>query len=224
MWFEGRLISELTADDIRGLIGKNEDEGIDFKSEPYGGPTPSADKKFELCCDVAAFANADGGYIVIGIDDDNDIAVALCPIPEPKLFMEQLYKTCFDGIEPRIEGLDVGAVDLGTSGSVIVIRVPQRVDLPHMVRANHSTHFCCRYKDGKREMSYGDIRGAFQGDLTQHRLTEISGKVDTLSGLLRGGAMQSALALGADDNLLLAQTPENAQAIMEERLERLAQQ
>lgn len=217
MWFDGRLISQLTIDDIQRLVDENaeEDEGIEFKVEPYGGPTPSDDKKLELCRDVAAFANADGGYIIIGIRDENDRAAEICPIREPKPHVERLYKTCLDGIEPRIPGLDMQPLGVSTDGSVIVIRVPTSSAQPHMVKVKHSTHFCRRYKDGKREMSYSDIQNSFTSDLTQHRLSEIMERLNSLATRI---ANEQHQPISADSSILLAQTAEEVQQIMEARL------
>ena len=223
MWFDGRLIAELTPKDIQQLVddGAEEDEGIEFKVEPYGGSNLSEERKFELCCDVAAFANSQGGYIIIGIRDKNNRASGICPISNPDLFVERMYKTCLDGIYPRMESLDMKAVGVGKDKSVIVIRVPPSANQPYMVTIGNRTHFCRRYKDIKRELSYKEIEAAFKSDRVEHKLVQMN---ERLEELVHRAVSQPPVPVRAEDNLLLARTPKDIQQIMEARLMEVAAQ
>ena len=65
----GRLNAAVAADLVRGrradlLVGQREGNWLDVKSEPYGLPDESA--RYELSKDVASFANANGGLILVG--------------------------------------------------------------------------------------------------------------------------------------------------------------
>jgi len=217
MHFDGRLISEITEDDIRHLVENKvqEDETIEFKREPYGGTAQWNEKKLELCCDVASFANANGGYIIIGIGDRKGRANSLCAIPEPKPHIDRMLKVCLDGIEPRIADLQIEPISLGSEGSVIVIRIGQSTSQTHMVNHRHQTHFVRRYRDGKREMSYAEIRQAFLSDLPLRLLREMNAKLDEL---LQRSPWPAEAPPGAESNALEAETPQAVQAIMEARL------
>lgn len=67
------------------LIGKPESNHMDCKSEPYDLTTDSG--RFELSKDVSAFANAAGGFILVGIRTRKstvqpvDVVEAIRPIP-----------------------------------------------------------------------------------------------------------------------------------------------
>ena len=220
LWFEERLISQLRPDDIQGLIGKIEDDGIEFKAKPYLAEDSGTTKKdaenkvkFELCCDVAAFANSGLGYIVIGIQEKNRKAVMICPIKDPQPVIERIHKICLDGIEPRPD-FSIEPVPVKPSGTVIVIRIPKGNTL-HMVSNGNRTHFCKRYRDGKREMTYVEITEEFQSAASMGLLREVNAK---LGELLSRTAGQPPKPITAEDDALLATSPEEVQRIMEERL------
>jgi len=54
------------ARDFNRLIGETENQFFDAKSQPYHFDV-GQDGKREFAKDVSAFANADGGYILVGI-------------------------------------------------------------------------------------------------------------------------------------------------------------
>lgn len=59
----------LTAEQIKGLVKEGEGYNVDFKRS-----VPSKVK--ELSEEVTGFANASGGYILIGVDNENNILSA----------------------------------------------------------------------------------------------------------------------------------------------------
>jgi hypothetical protein len=64
------------------IVGTREANWIDFKSAPYsressGGGRLTQSGRFELCKDVAAFANLSGGCIVIGFQTERDVNVEI---------------------------------------------------------------------------------------------------------------------------------------------------
>ncbi len=56
-----KRVRDLTPQDIQELLGTQEDIELDFKREPYANA-------YDLCIDVASMANAEGGYIVVGMN------------------------------------------------------------------------------------------------------------------------------------------------------------
>ena len=65
-----------TADEIRGLLAHDEGQFLEFKSlwdREQTGPHPLERRKVRdlIAENVAAFANADGGTLVLGVDDDD---------------------------------------------------------------------------------------------------------------------------------------------------------
>jgi predicted HTH transcriptional regulator len=71
MMFEHRPISEITDHDLINLLGDQEENlWIDFKKGHYEGYRTDGEKyKREICKDVTAMANAEGGYILIGVKE-----------------------------------------------------------------------------------------------------------------------------------------------------------
>jgi hypothetical protein len=58
------VISALSQNRAQDLMGTAENSWLDFKTTPYAVHTDKG--KFELCKDVAALANAQGGLLVCG--------------------------------------------------------------------------------------------------------------------------------------------------------------
>ena len=75
----GTRPEDVTEEDLSRLIagGVREDADLDFKQERYG---TSDSARRDLAGDVAAMANTRGGLIIIGIRDENDVAIELSPV------------------------------------------------------------------------------------------------------------------------------------------------
>ncbi len=71
MPFDGSSLSSISVDDILELVSNRvpERSDLEYKREPYG--TSNTDR-LEMLRDVAAMANARGGYIIIGIEEDRE--------------------------------------------------------------------------------------------------------------------------------------------------------
>lgn len=61
-----------------------------------------------------------------------------------------------------------------------MVRVPSSLGIPHMVTFNKRTDFYCRYQDGKREMTYGEIKDAFVGDEVRKQLHIVESAISEL--------------------------------------------
>ena len=73
----GADLDEVTVESIQNLVGMREDRDLEFKRERYG--TSDGQKK-EAAYDVAALANASGGVIIIGMQEDgSDVAAGFVP-------------------------------------------------------------------------------------------------------------------------------------------------
>jgi hypothetical protein len=101
--------------DLRELVDGQVPEGlrIDYKLTLYS--TSDADKR-ELLKDISAFANSQGGHIVLGVEENAGVATRLAGItglnPDAEMLrMEQVART---GLDPRISGLRFKAGDDGT--------------------------------------------------------------------------------------------------------------
>lgn len=128
---------------------------LEFKRDLPG----TGDKeKGELCKDVSAMANADGGDIVYGIAEDNGAADALVPITaEGADSAKRRLGQVLAGVEPRINGLQLQEVAIAAGGYALVIRVPASFDGPH----RFGSRFVARTGTHIMDLTYDQLRSAF---------------------------------------------------------------
>jgi hypothetical protein len=132
-------------------------------------------KKIELCKDVVAFANADGGHFVYGIQEKAGVANDIVPITttESADAAERRIRHVLDArIEPKIHGLTFHKVEVA-GGYVLILRVPASYDGPHGIRISKNKNnnnqwwrFVMRNGTMVSDMSYDQIRGAFDRTAT----------------------------------------------------------
>lgn len=148
--------------DLNDEIEAGAPEGAqrDYKRDAYG--RADADVK-EFLKDVTSFANTAGGHLIIGIDEDAGIPNAKTPLPalDADTELQRLESLIASGIEPRIFGVRMKAVQIATGGVVIVIRVPQSWRPPHRVSARGSNKFYGRNSAGAFELNVEDLRMLF---------------------------------------------------------------
>lgn len=149
---------------LEQLIREQTQEGahVDFKRELPAAWNDGA--KHELYADVSAFANAGGGDLIYGLDEDEQ-GQADSIVPQavnPDEVALRLLDLLLNGVEPRMPGIQVQPVPVavgGVEGFVFVIRVPQSWAGPHRVRSNFK--FFIREGNRKRELNVPEIRELF---------------------------------------------------------------
>ena len=124
--------------------------------------------------DVTALANADGGYLVMGIREDGfGRADSLTPIGDLQTKAQAIRQACLDGIRDCIAGFEVQAYETGFNQALIVIRVPPSELRPHMVMRDNRTDFFRRYDTDKRPMTVREIRETILANPRFRRLVEL---------------------------------------------------
>ena len=164
MIFGGKSLAELTLADFRSLVDGRaaETSSLDYKRDPYD---ESGDKTREMLRDVVAMANAEGGYIVMGIAEvPGGRADKLTPFPQPDKAIQRMMQACLDGIDERIDGLQIQAFETDPGQGILVIRVPASSHRPHMVKREQRTDFVRRYGTDRRSMTLPEIRFAMLAD------------------------------------------------------------
>ncbi len=156
----------LTATDINRFVetGKSEDTTLDFKLEPYKA---GDDGSKDFVKDITAFANSQGGHIVIGIEEQEGIAVAVKPITNFDWDREilRLENLCQDRIEPKVMGIEIYTIEIDT-GDVLVVKVPKSWTAPHRAQSKKSKTFYQRHSRSISEMDVSQLREAFIGSST----------------------------------------------------------
>ena len=70
-------------------------------------PNDPEKHKREICKDVTAMANAEGGYIFIGVQEKDKIAQGFFTVDNPDKIVESINSVCLESIDPRIQNLEV---------------------------------------------------------------------------------------------------------------------
>lgn len=139
---------------------------MDFKATPHD---KSEQGKVELAKDICAFANADGGDLVIGISCKDYVATGVVPIATEAFdaLVRRYTETLNAKVEPRIHGIRFKEVRLAKGGYAAVVRVPSSYDGPHTVRATQVLRrFVIRNGTSISDMSFDQIRAAFDRTAT----------------------------------------------------------
>jgi hypothetical protein len=157
-----RPIAEITREDIDRLtlIPRIEDRQIDYKLEL---PGQSDDDKREFLADIVAFANTAGGDLVFGVEEAAGVptsirGVAIADFDALRLRLQDLIR---DAIDPRIPAVEVTAVDGYERGPVVVLRVHQSWNAPHMVTFKRWSRFFARDAGQRHQMDVLELREAF---------------------------------------------------------------
>lgn len=148
--------------DLNELLAAQVPEGlrIEYKRELYGNT--DGDKK-EFLKDVSAFANAQGGHLIIGIEENGGIPTSINGIPladvdEALLRLDQIIQ---NGLEPRIRDVRTKNVVLANGSQCIIIRIPRSWNPPHRVIAGNSNRFYIRNERNVGEPNVQELRTLF---------------------------------------------------------------
>lgn len=152
-------VSELTYTDIDDLVNiRKEREGysLDFKVG-FGNPDKS---KKELSKDISAFANASGGFLIIGVDK-NYLITGVDRQIQNKEIDEWINQILNSNIEPHAFYFDPKIISIPESDKVIVvIHVPESAKKPHIV--TEWNNYYLRINDSSKSANHSQIRDMFE--------------------------------------------------------------
>lgn len=103
------VLTCLARNDFQAIIGTLEGHDLDFKLSPY--PLDAAKGKWELAKDVAAFANASGGCLLIGVREEQQahhvaaVAAEIRPVPKAIVNISRYRDLLAQWIVPTVEGV-----------------------------------------------------------------------------------------------------------------------
>ena len=142
--FYTKPTSELTYEDIADLTTSGEPESIslDYKKMVSG----SGREKAELAKDICAFANSQGGYLVIGVEEKRGKPVhppcgteRMLERQKTEEWIEQVINS---NIAQRVN-TDIKVITLPESEElcIIVVHVPMSIRMPHMVTGERDNRY-----------------------------------------------------------------------------------
>ena len=162
MPFEGLSLDDLTEQHLQSLKENGVAEGktLDYKRDLPG--KSDADKK-EFLADVSSFANASGGHLVFGVEEDGGVPVELCGVDVDDMDKEiqRQENLIRDGLEPRIYSYSFKPIDLANGRKALLIRIPKSFASPHVVKLGKSFRFYSRNSVGKYPLDVQELRNAF---------------------------------------------------------------
>jgi hypothetical protein len=148
------------AEDIEELLLSHPREGvhIDYKRQLPGDKQAQSD----LLADVSAFANAQGGVILFGIEEQEGEPVTCCGIGDAADLdreIRRLSATIADNLDPALRGFQFDPVTMAGS-RVLVLRIPPSPSAPHQITKG-TPKFYLRGDGLNIPMSSYDLRTAF---------------------------------------------------------------
>lgn len=156
-----KKISEVSIDDIQGLINSKMPEGktIEYKKELK--INIDSDKK-EFLADVYSFSNTSGGDLILGINTQSGVPVSFSPLKiddldAEKLRIENIIRT---GIDPRISFI-LQPIETAKNEYILVLRINESWNKPHRVIFGGSNKFYARNSAGKYELDVEELRNIF---------------------------------------------------------------
>jgi Predicted transcriptional regulator containing an HTH domain and an uncharacterized domain shared with the mammalian protein Schlafen len=157
--------SELSIETFNILVKEqvSEDNKIEFKNFQFPDGKLSSEQKEKLEKEIAAFANADGGTIFIGIDESKDKVASKvvgvgCGIAKFDEIQLAIQSRLLAKVRPRVYGIIMQRFELSDGNMVMTISVPKSISRPHAVNDGNKDTFYIRHSNGVTNMSLDDLR------------------------------------------------------------------
>ena len=123
------------------IVKKGEDSYTEFKEERAHSD--------QLAAEIVAFANTEGGNLIIGVSDNGEIIGIINPDKE----MQRIDNICINNCEPTIyTTIEKLIVD---DKKILIVKIPKGPQRPY--RTNKGIHYI-RTASGKRIPSQGELR------------------------------------------------------------------
>lgn len=174
--------------DIINLIGNEKEEetlATEFKREHYEGYGKTTENyRREICKDVTAMANAEGGYIFIGIEAEDEIAQRLNDVTEADRKADSIFDVCKNTITPPIIGLEVKPYEVCYQDEIfnlIIIRIPFSENRPHGFNSRGSLNFVKRYGEKTIEFPMEEFLDVFFARYNLPSMDEIKVQLDLIN-------------------------------------------
>lgn len=131
-----------TVDDINKYLSDTDDGEsgiIEFKSVPntLNSKNAIANNKVLMAKEMCAFANSEGGILVVGVEVKDGKVVPACKEPNLENFLEKQKISRY--LEPSLKGLNFKSLGVADGDNKpVIIMIPKSDFLPHRVMSNYS--------------------------------------------------------------------------------------
>jgi hypothetical protein len=177
-----------------------EDHWLEFKREPHAR---SDQGRVELARDVAQFANASGGVLVIGADEVVHVLSGWQTVPNPDDFIHWADDVVKGHLAP-VPSIEPHVLQVPSDETVVALNVPPSLPLIAR-RQGDGFEFPIRAGDSRRYMTLIEVEARMQNDerLARLRLEQIGeGDSVTLDGQTRGISERGWKVTGVDDHVV----------------------
>ena len=170
-----------TFEDIRRLVENHTEENryLEFKEELLRPAN-------RIVKEVVAFANAEGGELVIGIKEQNSAAAELNPIEKRSGIREQIAQVIDTNTDPKLEDYEIIIIDDedDNSRAYVVITVKKSPKAPHMDTSSHKYYI--RRDNRVEPMVDSEVRALlFKRGVVKNLLMEIEGNIELITKTMK---------------------------------------
>lgn len=108
--------------------GVQEDLHLDYKESP----ALDKNKRHEIAKDISAFANSDGGILIYGIIEKDNLPIGKDNgVDHTKFSRETFEQIISSNITPRIDSIRIVPIPISTKTSIYVVEIPKSERAPH---------------------------------------------------------------------------------------------
>ena len=155
----------MTKTDLREMIARGENSGVEFKCDDV--------ENRALAKELVAFANLDGGRVLLGVDDNGNVrGLSRCDPPASgagddagrrtyRRLEEWVAQACRDKIRPEIVPRFEIVPDMAPGRDVAVVQVDRGWTVHHLWHQQHRTYYV-RVGSLNREASPEELARLFQ--------------------------------------------------------------
>ena len=149
----------MTEKELMRRIRLGEDSALEMKQVLLDGNRVTGPRRDDFADELAAFANAKGGLVILGVDDKTKQVTGI-PVERLDAVEGWVREVCNDSIKPALDA-DIYRLELGDAAGQ---RVPViRVDVPRSLFVHKSPGgYFRRLGSSKREMSPDGLARLFQ--------------------------------------------------------------
>lgn len=161
-------MKNITKQDLQELIDNKtfENKELEYKDYSFIGGKMTDKHKDKFVKEIAAFANTNGGTIIIGIQEDEKrlptkLSGAGFGLTEFDNWLSSFRQIVLSRIRPHLHGVECVPVELDDGDIAVVISVPKSYARPHSFWDGTKNEFFMRVSNGIAYMDIDDLRNEF---------------------------------------------------------------